>query len=50
MRLGYVTSWDDQTNIDVVSLDTGDIVHTRRDPEIQFFPEAGVLIEVRQTP
>jgi hypothetical protein len=48
--LGYVTSWGQQGNIDVVDLETGDIVHTRSDPEIQIFGEVGVLGEVRHGP
>jgi hypothetical protein len=49
-RIGYVTYWDQEINIDVMDLETGDIIHTRSDPEIQIFGEAGVLGEVRQLP
>ncbi|HLF43454.1 MAG TPA: hypothetical protein VJA46_08000 [Acidimicrobiia bacterium] len=49
-QIGYVTSWGQQTAIDVVDLETGDIIHTRSDPEIQIFGEVGILGEVRQFP
>ncbi|MEX1134866.1 MAG: hypothetical protein WED83_08495 [Acidimicrobiia bacterium] len=49
-HLGYVTSWGQQANIDVVDLETGAILHTRSDPEIQIFGEVGILGEVRQGP
>ena len=48
--LGYVSSWGQQTNIDVVELETGEIIHTRSDPEIQIFGEVGILGEVQQGP
>jgi hypothetical protein len=49
-QLGYVTSWGQQANIDVVDLDTGDIIHNRSGGEIQVFGEVGILGEVRQGP
>ena len=45
--IGYVTSWGQQTNIEVVDLETGDIIHTRSDPEILLLGEVGILGEVR---
>jgi len=50
MGIAFVTSWDQQINIDVVDLETGDIIHTRSDPEIQIFGEVGIFGEVRQFP
>jgi hypothetical protein len=49
-QLGYVTSWGQQANIDIVDLETGDIIHTRSGGEIQVFGEVGILGEVRQGP
>jgi len=48
MRIGYVQSWDQLTNIDVVNLENGNIVNTRTGPEFQFFADAQVLVEVVQ--
>jgi hypothetical protein len=48
--VGYVTSWDQEINIHVVDLDTGNILRTRSHPEIQIYGKAGVLGEVRQGP
>ncbi|HET7847337.1 MAG TPA: hypothetical protein VFL72_07570 [Acidimicrobiia bacterium] len=45
-RFGYVITSDTQTEIDVIDLETGVIINTRTDAEIQVFGEAGVLGEV----
>jgi hypothetical protein len=45
MPLGYVQSWERATNIDVVNLENGAIVASRNGGEIQFFAEAGVLVD-----
>ncbi|HLF59731.1 MAG TPA: hypothetical protein VI980_00960 [Acidimicrobiia bacterium] len=50
MRIGYVQTWDQMTKLYVVELENGNIVTTRQDFEIQFFADAGVLMEVRPTP
>jgi hypothetical protein len=39
----YVTSWRQQSGIDVVDLDSGEIVHTRTGIEIQVLGEVGIL-------
>jgi hypothetical protein len=50
LRIGYVTSWDQEINIHVVDLESGNIIHTRSDPEIQIIGEVGIFGEVRQFP
>ena len=45
MPIGYVQSWEQATSIDVVSLDVGSIVASRSGGDIQFFAEAGVLVD-----
>lgn len=49
-QLGYVTASDTQTEIDVIDLETGVILNTRSDPEIQMFGDIGVLGEVERSP
>jgi hypothetical protein len=49
-NVGYAQSWDDQSNLDVIDLETGAILNTRSAPEILFFGEAGVLVEVQNAP
>jgi len=48
MRIGYVHAWDQLTIINVVSLETGQIVHTRTGLEFQLFADAEVLVEAVQ--
>ncbi len=43
--IGYVTTWDQLTNLNVISLETGEIVATRSAPDIQFFATPSLLIE-----
>ncbi|HEY6628047.1 MAG TPA: hypothetical protein VI193_03585 [Acidimicrobiia bacterium] len=45
LPIGYVQTWEHATSIDVVDLDVGSIVATRSGGDIQFFAEAGVLVD-----
>jgi hypothetical protein len=45
LPIGYVQSWEHATSIEVVDLDAGSIVATRSGGDIQFFAEAGVLVD-----
>jgi hypothetical protein len=42
-RYAYATSWREQNAIDVIDLDSGEIIHTRTGAEIQLLGEAGIL-------
>jgi hypothetical protein len=45
MPIGYVQSWEQATSIDVVNLDVGSIAASRIGGDLQFFAEAGVLVD-----